>query len=278
MILKVGIPLLLVVSVFVTLILLMKLFFSKGSEKKADKVYRVYKIVHETAQTAAKKAEEHMRHTDRYAENKKQSIILHTIFSLADKILTAISPDKQIISNASDLIEETYSTLDNAKEKAIKIGSRGGQEAENAKEVLQIIDDYCAEIAGMLQGSENSSPSQIISRLKVIMNDAKEIAEAETFINAKDGSEEGNDAGSHGGTGNHPGMKNFYDILEIPRNASDDEIKKAYRYMVHAHHPDKFPEGSDSKKKAEEKIKEINEAYSTLKDPAKRKEYDKTLG
>ena len=58
----------------------------------------------------------------------------------------------------------------------------------------------------------------------------------------------------------------YYDTLGVSRNASQDELKKAYKKASMQHHPDR---GGD-----ESKFKEINEAYSTLKDPQKRQEYD----
>ena len=68
-------------------------------------------------------------------------------------------------------------------------------------------------------------------------------------------------------------MKNYYEILEVSPNASQVEIKKQYRFLVQAWHPDKF--GSpESKAKAEERLKQINEAYDVLRDSTKREEYD----
>ena len=61
--------------------------------------------------------------------------------------------------------------------------------------------------------------------------------------------------------------KDPYTILGVPRTASEDEIKKAYRKMAHQHHPDK--KGGD-----ETKFKEVNEAYQVLSDPKKRESYD----
>ena len=61
--------------------------------------------------------------------------------------------------------------------------------------------------------------------------------------------------------------KNFYDILGVSKTATQDEIKKAYRELCKKYHPDKHG-GDDTK------IKEINEAYATIGDETKRKEYD----
>ena len=64
--------------------------------------------------------------------------------------------------------------------------------------------------------------------------------------------------------------KDYYESLGVPRGASDVEIKKAFRKLAREYHPDV----AKNKKQAEEKFKEINEAYEVLGDPAKRKKYD----
>lgn len=68
-------------------------------------------------------------------------------------------------------------------------------------------------------------------------------------------------------------FKDYYKILGVDKNASDKEIKKAYRKLANKYHPDK----NQGDKVAEEKFKEVNEAYQVLSDPEKRKKYD-TLG
>jgi len=65
--------------------------------------------------------------------------------------------------------------------------------------------------------------------------------------------------------------KNYYGVLGVPRNASDGEIKKAYRKLAMQYHPDRNHGKEDW---ANEKFKEINEAYAVLGDPQKRKQYD----
>lgn len=64
--------------------------------------------------------------------------------------------------------------------------------------------------------------------------------------------------------------KDYYEVLGIQKGASDDEIKKAFRKLAIKYHPDK----NQGDKEAEQKFKEINEAYQVLSDPEKRAHYD----
>ena len=64
--------------------------------------------------------------------------------------------------------------------------------------------------------------------------------------------------------------RDYYDVLGVDRNADEQAIKKAYRKLAMKYHPDRNPDN----KEAEEKFKEVNEAYEVLSDATKRQNYD----
>src|SRR6516225_4147017 len=65
-------------------------------------------------------------------------------------------------------------------------------------------------------------------------------------------------------------FRDYYETLGVPKTASENEIRSAFRKLARKYHPDV----AKDKKAAEEKFKEINEAYEVLSDPEKRKKYD----
>ena len=69
-------------------------------------------------------------------------------------------------------------------------------------------------------------------------------------------------------------MKNYYEILGVPKNASYDEINAIYKALARIYHPDIY---KGDKKHAQVKMQEINEAYGILKDDFRRKKYDEQL-
>ena len=69
-------------------------------------------------------------------------------------------------------------------------------------------------------------------------------------------------------------MKNYYEILEVNKKASQETISKVYKFLAKKYHPDANP---DNKQEAEERFKEISEAYEILSNEEKRKEYNTEL-
>src|SRR6185437_8507854 len=65
--------------------------------------------------------------------------------------------------------------------------------------------------------------------------------------------------------------RDYYELLGVQKNASADEVKKAFRKLAMQHHPDRNPDD----KSAEQKFKDVNEAYDVLKDEQKRAAYDR---
>jgi DnaJ family protein C protein 7 len=73
-------------------------------------------------------------------------------------------------------------------------------------------------------------------------------------------------------------QKDYYKILGVEKNSSDDEIKKAYRKRVLLHHPDRHSSATEEERKEHEKnFKELGEAYAVLSDPKKKNQYDRKL-
>ena len=68
--------------------------------------------------------------------------------------------------------------------------------------------------------------------------------------------------------------RDYYAILGVDKNADEREIKKAYKKMAMKYHPDRNSETEESKKMAEKKFIDVNDAYSVLSDPKKRSMYD----
>lgn len=72
-------------------------------------------------------------------------------------------------------------------------------------------------------------------------------------------------------------MTTHYETLGVPRVASAERVRRAYRSLVKIYHPDRFPSGSEAQAEAEKRIRDINVAYGVLSKPLSRAEYDAKL-
>lgn len=80
------------------------------------------------------------------------------------------------------------------------------------------------------------------------------------------------------GKTNKKHMKNYYEILEVDKNASNEIIEKSYKLLAKRYHPDlQNTKSTKEKNSNQEKMKEINEAYAVLSNDFKRREYDKQI-
>lgn len=69
-------------------------------------------------------------------------------------------------------------------------------------------------------------------------------------------------------------MKDYYTILDVESDASYEDIKKQYRFLVRAFHPDKFSQTPHQQRQAQKKVQEVNQAYEVLSNPTQRMQYD----
>jgi len=72
-------------------------------------------------------------------------------------------------------------------------------------------------------------------------------------------------------------MKNYYDVLQVGRKATQEEITESYRLLAQMYHPDRFAGNEQKCRKANGMMRELNEAYQVLRDPVRRQAYDRAL-
>lgn len=149
-------------------------------------------------------------------------------------------------------VDEAMRILDGLNARQVNIYEVGGQIADNMNysQRLQLFQylTQIAQVDGDCSASEKSVLEAIAGAIRLSSSDAASIL----AMYFKEASASTLDAA--------------YAILEISRNASDDEVKVAYRRMAMKHHPDKVATlGPDVQKAAEEKFRKVQEAYETIK-------------
>lgn len=108
-------------------------------------------------------------------------------------------------------------------------------------------ENYEAAIRSLNEAKEHHAGSQILNQL--LQNAQMELKRSKT--------------------------KDYYKVLNVPRDADELQIKSAYRKMVKLHHPDKAHKQGISKEDAEKKMAQVNEAYEVLSDPELKERFDR---
>lgn len=250
----------LILLILINLFILIKLLV-QGIKGKGDKVYRLKKILHSIFLAFMRTGK---RYTDfgQYGQGKitKETVALGAAFDLGVQALEKHDPAVGMRKKIKAQIEEAIVILDKAKANALKHQSKEAQALVlDCYEALQVLFNSLDQL---------ESITETIERISKIKEQAQIIAEAPTF-NDED------NAPNNSGT---QASKNYYDILRLAKNATTEEIKKAYKDLAKKYHPDLYSHlADDLRAEAEKRFKEINEAYQTLADPQKRRDYDLTL-
>lgn len=170
--------------------------------------------------------------------------------AVTDGLIKGINPEKLYLADCKKIIDKARSTVLVAANHAAQGNHRLlVEKCQNLIQNIQLLEQAVAEKA--------ISYPELESKINDIMDIAETIRQYCLDQNTASG------------------KKDYYDILEIQANATQEEIKKAWLRLIKAWHPDKYSATDPDKIHAENKTRLINEAYQTLSDLQKRADYDK---
>lgn len=257
---------LLVIGLFVGMILFLRWlalrYLAKGDAKKTEKIHAINCLVYDFGLAMGDLA-------------SRIWVVPHPSKKAAGAVLTRAAaaniglnfgklfdPRKYLAAVIKAEIELAYQELNRALDNAQK---------QSSKEAIEYIADCQARLEMISsQPNPDDSITENFSTIRSIRADAKRIAEATTFDNG--------DTATGDNLRHDDRANTFYDVLGISREATDEEIKSAYRILAQIYHPDKYATLNEAKRRQmEEEFKTINEAYSTLSDPKQKTEYDLKL-
>lgn len=236
------------------------------NEEYHDKIHSIRKSVYDIAETILSTGKTYSDYRQYTRPMTYKTLGLGVMFRIGLNFLrNNMNPVDNLKKKIEPEIRETLFVLDNAKQNAFKHGSA---------EAIELIDGLVREIENMYSvGEDLGTPSEIYSKINEIREIAQEIADARSFKDG--GSYRDNDSTTE--QTKETEEKDYYEILSVKEDATQDEIKKAYVKLAKEYHPDGYERlAKEFRDQAEERIKEINMVYSILSKPDKRKEYDRT--
>jgi DnaJ-domain-containing protein 1 len=189
-------------------------------------------------------------------EKKAEDMINKVLWGLIRSVFKMANPEKVVGRQIRNEIKKAEELLDKAQKNATRLGSIQAQ---------QMVDDLQMSLSQIPSDNFRGSFSDLIQRIKEIEELATKISEATSFSDSE---------GQHAQK-----VNDYYTILGVKTDATQEEIKACFHDLSEIFHPDKnLGKRERIRKLAEEKFKEINEAYSVLSNPSKRREYDRKRG
>jgi len=252
-----------VVGIIVCLSAIANYFLLQNKTKAAERAYRASNLLHEMASMLTDAGRDLLGKSQVARPPDSNAALIAAILNFTSKKLPKLNPGNQLKNDLRKRIKEAILSIEIAQRHATD---------HNWQDGFNFIQE-CAEELSNLEGCVDGVNSifdakEIEEAIARVKEDAEKIAAATNFTESTDdgASEDGKKRG-----------KTYYEILEINKSAGLEEIKKSYRRLAGLYHPDKYAHlAPDMQKQAEGKFKEINEAFSVLSDPDKRRVYDQT--
>jgi predicted double-glycine peptidase len=255
---------LLVISLFVGTVLFLRWlalrYLSKGDAKKTEKIHAINCLIFDSGIEIGEFIRQTMAYTPKAAKLNTATLAGAAAVTFGLNLGKLLDPRKQVADLIKSELTLTYQELNRAIDNANEHG---------CKEAIEYIADSQAALEAINpQMNPDDSIAETISTIRAIRANAKLISEAGSF--------DGYETVTNNKPNPNSPARTFYDVLGISREATDDEIKSAYRILAQIYHPDKYATLNEAKRRQmEEEFKMINEAYSTLSNPRKKADYDR---
>lgn len=261
---------LIIILVFLVLVIMYNVIgllvdiYAGLKEKNEDKAFKAEKMIYEFLFSFVRTGRDFTSKSQ--VANPKvgaKKMIAHAILEFAAKFFPDLDPAKTVRASLTKDLQEAIVVMEKAKLNA---------EQHQSQEALNYIIDCHKELENIFNNMDKISSIAVTrQKIKEIREQMQIIADAPTF----DDTNPSDPSSNRKTTAN---TKDYYQELGVARNASEDEIKKAFRELAQKYHPDKYSGlADDLRAQAEERFKDINEAYQVLIDPDKRAKYDATL-